>query len=90
MLTLVKYIISSNASLNELENDFLKILVFNSLSLPSTRTFRNDVLPQIMDKLKAAIEEKLNEAAYITLVPDGWTSMNKTEFLGMCLNKKYK
>jgi hypothetical protein len=82
MLTLVKYIISSNASLNELENEFLKALVFSNLPLPSTRTFRNDVLPQIMSKLKTAIEEKLNAAVFVTLIPDGWTSMNRTEFLG--------
>lgn len=82
MLNLVKYIISSNASLNELENSFLRNLVIDELTLASTRTFKHDFLPQIMKKLKSAIEEKLNEAIYITLIPDGWTSLNRTEFLG--------
>jgi hypothetical protein len=35
-----------------------------------------------MEKLRKRIKNELQEAESVTLVPDGWTSMTNTEYLG--------
>lgn len=82
MMLLIKYIISSNAAFNALDNEFLGKLVLEKLKVPSSYTFRNNILPQILEKVKKRIQKKLEEAKFITLIPDCWTSLNQTEFLG--------
>lgn len=87
-MLLVKFIISSNAPFAALENEFLGKLLMEKLKVPSTYTFRYNILPQIMEKVKKCIQQKLVNATSITLIPDGWTSRNRTEFLGNLLNLK--
>jgi hypothetical protein len=81
MLNLIKYVVSSNSSISELENEHLRTLINENLKLPSVYTFRYNILPQILEKLKLKIEEKLKKADYITLIPDGWSS-NSIEYFG--------
>ncbi|CAF1005830.1 unnamed protein product [Brachionus calyciflorus] len=53
------------------------------LKVPSTYKFCYNILPQIIEKDKKRIRLKLVNANSITLIPDGWTSLNRTEFLGL-------
>lgn len=90
MLNLIKYVVSSNSSISELENEHLRKLIMQNLKVPSTFTFRYNILPQVLEQLKKKIEEKLRKAEYVTLIPDGWSS-NSIEYFGNILkNTKEK
>ncbi|RNA02005.1 hypothetical protein BpHYR1_019154 [Brachionus plicatilis] len=53
----LNYIISSNATFRVFENEFLRKLILETLKVPSTHTFRYNILPQILkESLKFTIE----------------------------------
>ncbi len=51
--------------------------------MPSCKTFRSVIIPDVLAKLKKKIEIKCQNAETIVLIPDGWTaSYSNVEFLG--------
>ena len=72
MLNLIKFFISSYQSLALLDNEHFKNLIRPTINVPSYFIFRNSMLPEVMLNLHDVIEEKLNNAAYICLIPDIW------------------
>ena len=74
-LDLIKYFISSDSALTQLENSFLRKCLAPGLK----------ILPAVMKNLKEIIEKKLNEAEFINLISDGWTALfSNEEYLGLC------
>ncbi len=82
-LLLAKYFISSNTSLCELANPFLKKLLGNALKLPGVFSFRNTVLPSLMNSLYTLLGARLNEAESICLIVDIWTNNVNSDFIGL-------
>lgn len=84
-LYLVKYFITSNTNLTELENPYLRELLKKNtgFKLPSYRSFRNELLPEIMKSFHIAIEKMLKDAATISLIIDMWSSKSTTSFMAI-------
>lgn len=69
---------TSNASLSELQNDFLLELlstlsVTKHLHLAKYHSFRNTLLPSVMDLLHETLERKLQKSVSICLIVDFWS-----------------
>jgi len=82
---LLKYFISSDTALKQLENEFLRKILQKELKVYSVWTFRYKIIPAVMKKLKNQITDKLNAAEFITLVTDGWTGpFSNNEYWALC------
>ena len=81
-LNLIKFFITSNLSLAQLRNVYLRSILKDEVKLPSFFTFRYKYLNEVMSLLHGKIEKKCQDASYITLIPDGWTDSSGTEYLG--------
>jgi hypothetical protein len=80
-LKIIEFVISSNTSLSQLKNPTFHNL--SSIKLPCYERFRDTFLPQIMEKMKQAITEKLNKASFVCLIVDLWSSRNGSDFLAL-------
>jgi hypothetical protein len=49
LFNLIKYFISSDLSFNELKNPFLRKLISGKINMPSVKTFRYSILPNVLD-----------------------------------------
>ena len=83
MFDLIKFFISSDLSLNQLNNIYLRRILKDEIRMPSVYTFRYKYLNAIMIKLHAQIDFKCKSAEAITLIPDGWVDNLNTEYLGL-------
>jgi hypothetical protein len=83
MLILIKYFITSHAALSQLSIPFfLSILERAKYKAPSDRTFKK-VLDDALEKVRAKIQEKLDEALSICLITDIWTNKNNEDFIAV-------
>ena len=82
-LRLIKYIISSNSSLAQLQNPSFTDLFQEKFKVPSYKVFRNTLLPNIMQKLFKIIDSKLNRAVAICLVVDMWSNNVNANFIAV-------
>lgn len=81
MLLLIKYFLSSNTAVKELENPFLrKLLKFN---LPTPYTFNRKILPQVKYTLKQSLIEQLKRSKSICLIIDLWSNNSNQQFLAV-------
>jgi hypothetical protein len=80
-LALVKYFISSNTALTQLQNPHLLKILDKSIEAPSYHSFRNTFLSIVMNLMRAVQNEKLQNANAITLIVDMWTSKNNKDFI---------
>lgn len=78
---LVKFFISSNLSLIQLQNKYLRELL--KIPLPAQLTFRQTILPKFMANLDRAIENTLQNATCMSLVSDIWTTKRMYDFNGI-------
>jgi hypothetical protein len=84
-LNLLKYFITSDSALEQLNNKYLRQVLLPDLKVFSVWTFRYKILPAIMLKLKEAIESKLKASDSIILVTDGWTGQfSNIEYFALC------
>ncbi len=56
-------------------------LVDPRYQLPSKCKLREMEMPKLMDKVKEDLKKKLNEARWVSLTTDAWTSWTNTPFL---------
>lgn len=84
-LNLMKYFISSDTALEQLNNKFLRKVFLPDLKVFSVWTFRYKILPAVILKLKESIQSKLQLADCVTLVTDGWTGQfSNIEYMALC------
>ena len=83
-LTLVKYFISSNASLVTLCNPHMLSLM--KIDIPCEHTFIRTILPEIFANLEKGLESKLQDATCISLISDIWTTKGLIDFLAICIS----
>lgn len=79
----IKFICSSNLALNQLKNPFLVELLRHSFKVPSYRTTRNTLLPEVYGKLFQVIERKLKGAKTVSLMADIWTNGIMKDYIGI-------
>lgn len=80
-LKLVRFFISSNTSICQLANVYMRDLV--SFNLPSVSHFTEMVLPEVLEKVHANINHKLQDAENISLISDIWTDRQMHDFMGL-------
>ena len=81
---LILFFIQSNTTLAQLKSKFLKNIIKSEVEVFSVYTFRNTILPAIMDNMHNEIESKLKNTASITLIADGWTGQfSNMEYLAI-------
>ncbi|XP_055958786.1 uncharacterized protein LOC130014025 [Patella vulgata] len=49
--------------------------------IPSRTHFTNNVIPQIYAQTKEIVNQKLNEADFVSITTDGWTSRSTQSFI---------
>jgi hypothetical protein len=81
-LNFIKFIITSNLALKQLENVYLRKCLKEEIKIPCMKTFQFTFLQEILDLLKDKIEEKCQNASYITIIPDLWSDLAITHYLG--------
>lgn len=81
-LNLIKFFITSNLALSQLENVYLRKCLKDEIALPCVKTFRFTFLNEILELLHGTIQNKCQEASFITLIPDPWSDEANTNFLG--------
>ena len=81
-LNLIKFFITSNMALKQLENVYLRKCLKEEIKIPCFKTFRYTFLNEIMKLLHDKIENKCKEASFITLIPDCWSDDANTHLLG--------
>ncbi len=82
MLLLVKYFVSSNSSHSSLENKYLRKLLNK---IVGTKSFDDKILPEIYEKLRTKIKEKLEKAEDVCLMSDIWTNMQNSDFIAIVM-----
>jgi hypothetical protein len=82
MLDLVKYFISSNTALQNINNPYFRRILHPDLELQCGRTLRDKTFPYVHDLLKAEIESRLKDALFVGLIPDEWKGTQMSEYLG--------
>jgi hypothetical protein len=82
MLLLVKYFVSSNSSHSSLENIYLRKLLNK---IVGTKSFDDKILPEIYEKLRTKIKEKLEKAEDVCLMSDIWTNMQNSDFIAIVM-----
>jgi hypothetical protein len=93
LFRLIKYIVSSNVSLSELENDLFIDILDPAIRCPSYHVFRQNLLPSVMQKFHEAIQNKLNSGLSICLIVDMWTNRSNKAFLALSasiLNREFE
>lgn len=89
-ILLIKFFITSNLALKQLENVYLRKCLKDEINMPCIKTFKFNYLVEVFSKMKVKIGEKCNEAEYITLVPDGWSDDPNTHYLGRVVCNYFK
>ncbi len=83
---LLKYFISSDTALDQLNNKFLGSVLNPDIKVYSVWTFRYKILPQVLKDLKIEIANVLQSSEYITLITDGWTGpFSNIEYWAVCV-----
>ncbi len=90
MLLLIKYFVTSNASHSSLENQYLRILLNKVVG---TKSFDDNILPEIYKKLRLKLKYKLDNAEDICLMSDIWTAKQNSDFIALVtalMNENFK
>lgn len=82
-LNLVKFFITSNLSLKQLENVHLRNCLKDEIKLPCMKTFQFTYLKEVLKLMHNKIEEKCKKASFITIIPDMWSDLALTHYLGL-------
>ncbi|CAF1133485.1 unnamed protein product [Brachionus calyciflorus] len=88
MLLLVKYFLSSNAAIKELENPYLRKLL--KFDLPCPYTFNRRILPRVQDILKQSLINELKKSESFCLIIDLWSNKSCQQFLAVAASMIFK
>ena len=77
-------------ALNQLKNPYLHQLLRKSFEVPSYKTVRYTLLPEIYSLLKKRLEQKLNEAKSVVLMADIWTNGIMVPYIGLAASLVYE
>ena len=60
------------------------------LKMPCSKTFKNKIMPEVIQKVKNSINSKLNKAAVVILIVDIWSNAQMTDFMGLAAMVSYE
>lgn len=68
--------------------EFKKIvsLLNPSYSLPNRKTISYNILPQLLENTREKVERSLDNASYIAMSTDGWTSVNDESYVAVTVH----
>ena len=70
--------------MKELHNPYLlNLLNKANIKIPGPKTFKRTILPDVINKVKKIITQKLNEASVVVLIVDIWSNTQMTDFMGL-------
>ena len=81
MLLLVKYFLTSNSAVKELENPFLRKLL--NFSLPCPYTFTRRIIPKVKNSLILGLMDHLKRSQFICLIIDLRSNKSNEQFLAV-------
>jgi len=88
-LIFIQYLCSSNVALGEVRNPFLNELLRPLFDIPSFKTVRSVLLPEVFSNLMKLIAQKLDKAKTVSLMADLWTSANMSDYIGIAATLTY-
>jgi hypothetical protein len=80
---LVRYIVSSNTALDQLQNIHFAKLLANNMTLPGLKSFRYQTLPLVYSLMKDTIELKISKALSCCFITDIWTNKILADFIAL-------
>ena len=89
VFSLVKFVCSSNIALAQLKNPHFIALLSPVLEVPSYKTVRNRILPEVYQELLNLIGRKLVAAKRISLIADIWTNVQMSDYMGLAASLTY-
>jgi hypothetical protein len=87
-INLVKFFVKSNLSLNVFQSKEFRDIV--KVKLTSKHSFRNNVLPLVLKKMREIINEKLQKAISVSLISDIWSNSSMHDFIALVASISYK
>jgi hypothetical protein len=78
----VKYFISCEVAVQTINSPYFREILHPSIQPTCDQTLRTSIFPRVFDLLTQELEKRLNESAYVVIIPDGWTSLLNKEYLG--------
>jgi len=57
-----------------------------SYSLPSRKTITYNILPQLLENTREKVKRSLDNASYIAMSTDGWTSVNNENYVAVTVH----
>ena len=82
-MNLILFFLTSNVSLDSLENTHLRNLLAPKIENLGKYTFRNKYLPLAMEHLHKALTVKFKHARTVALISDLWSTDDNRDFLGL-------
>jgi hypothetical protein len=82
-LKVIRFLISNNTSMQQIDSDEFIDLVNESNKIACSKTFKRTLLPETMKQLTRIINIKLEDAESICLVVDLWSSTQNVSFLAV-------
>ena len=73
MLNFLTWFSDTNMPMSQVYNPLLWPILHPELKLDSFDCFRNRLIPSILNILKLKIGKDLNNSAFASIIPDGWT-----------------
>lgn len=58
--------------------------------MPCSKTFKNKIMPEAIQKVKNSINKKLNKASVVILIVDIWSNAQMTDFMGLAAMVAYE
>ena len=83
LMNLILFFLTSNVSLDSLENTHLRNLLAPKIENLGKYTFRNKYLPLAMEHLHKALTVKFKHARTVALISDLWSTDDNRDFLGL-------
>ena len=80
---LVRFIVSSNTALDQLDNIHFCKLLEDKMSIPYVKSFRYEKLPKVYYEMRNAIEYKLSKAITCCFITDIWTNKVLADFIAL-------
>ena len=89
VFNLVKFVCSSNIALLQLKNPHFIALLLPVLEIPSYKTVRTRMLPEVYHELLSHIGRKLEAAKHISLIADILTNIQMSDYMGLAASLTY-
>ena len=82
MMNQINFFIRSNLAVSQLQNAYLRKILKDSIKMSCIKTFQTKHLMEVTNILSDLIETRLNDASYVTIIPDCCSDGANSHVLG--------